>query len=113
MPQSSTGQPLILTDETDDTHLLGTDLVNKPGYVMSITVLKTGAGGGTIHIYDTNLATAAASMASEEVMFGPITVKTGDPPVHINLHGCALPFSQGVGVAMSAGDLGVQIMWTS
>lgn len=112
-----TGQALDEhTGTTDDTHLLGTDGVNKPGYLMGVVLTRAGAAAGTVTLYDTNLASGAAAYAAEEVLFGPLEVQAAtvaNTPIHIDLSGCPIPFSSGIGADLSATDLGVQVIWTS
>lgn len=104
------------TGDTDATHILGTDNVDKRGKVVGVFLTRAGAAAGTVTIYDSNLPTADAGYATEEVMLGPFEVQAAtvaNTPIYLDLSGAPEPFSKGIAVQLSAADLGVQVRWTS
>lgn len=102
------------TGTTDDTHVLGTDAVNKQGFLVGVLVTRAGAAVGLVTIYDTNIATAAGAYAAEEVLLGPFEVQaTANTPYLIDLADMPLNFTRGLGVDLAAADIGVQLIWRS
>jgi hypothetical protein len=112
------GRPCEVLDEhtgtTDDTHLLGTDGVDKRGDIVGVTITKAHSAIATVTIYDTNLADGAGAYATEEVLLGPYAVPAStvaQTPIYLDFGDAPVPFSHGIGADLSNGGLGVQIHW--
>lgn len=104
------------TGTTDDTHVLGTDAVAKRGFLVGILITRAGAAAATITVYDTSIATAAGAFAAERVIAGPMEVQVAtvqSTPYLVDLSSQKLNFANGLGIDLSAADIGCQLIWSS